>query len=171
MMKWIGAFLLVLATTCIGIYVSNRFENRPKHIRQLKSALQLLEAEITYSQVPLQVAFQTIAKQLPYPVSQFFQDLSTKMQLENTDFYTLWNKGVEDLSKIGSFKNNEAEILKQFGISLGQHDFTQQQKQIRLALTHLDRELEEARDEHFKYSNLAKSLGVLSGVFLVLLLV
>lgn len=171
-MKWIGALLLIIASTSIGLTISNRLEKRPKHIRQLESSLQLLEAEITYSQTPLQIAFQTIATQLPHPVNHFYYMLSEDMNLESDgDFTSHWEYRVDELGKRASYKKSEMEILKQFGHSLGQHDFLQQQKQIRLALTHLERELEEARDEHYKYSKLARSLGVLIGVFIVLLLV
>ena len=83
----------------------------------------------------------------------------------------VWNREVDRLAVWTSLKTNEIEIMRQFGNSLGQHDIIQQQKQIRLALTHLNREMEEARDEHYKYSKLARSLGVLLGVFLAILLV
>ncbi len=170
-MKWIGAILLIISTTCIGFYVSHRLEKRPKHIRQFKNALQILEAEITYSQSALPIAFKTLATQIPKPLNSFFNHLSEDMLKEKTNFMYLWNQAVEQLAKEAGYKINETEIIKQFGSSLGQHDFIQQQKQIQLTLTHLDRELEEARDEQIKYSKLAKSLGVLSGAFLVLLLV
>lgn len=170
MLKLVGALLLVIASSAIGISISNRFAKRPKHIRQLQSALQLLEAEITYSQTPLQLAFMRIAVQLPDPIKEFFQVLSEQMNKE-ADFFSLWNQQVEELASSASFKKNEIEILKQFGNSLGRHDLIHQQKQIRLALTHLHRELEEAREEHSKYTKLAKSLGVLVGVFLALLLI
>lgn len=171
MMKWIGALLLILSTTCFGWYMSNRLEKRPKHIRQFKNALQLLEAEITYSQAPLQNAFQTLGSQFSAPLKHFFQGLSKDMSSQKSDFIYLWNKWTEELEQIASFNKSELEIIKQFGHSLGQHDFTQQQKQIQLTLTHLDRQLQEAYDEQLKYSSLAKSLGALSGIFLVLLLI
>lgn len=170
-LKWIGALLLIGSTTCIGWYLSHRLESRPKHIRQFKNALQLLEAEITYSQVPLQVAFEKLASQLPKPLNYFFHGISKDMLNQKADFNLLWDEWVDHLTQISSYKNSEIEIIKQFGSSLGQHDFTQQQKHIQLTLTHLDRELQEAHEEENKYSKLAKSLGVLSGVFVVLLLV
>ncbi|MHA6251000.1 stage III sporulation protein SpoIIIAB [Oceanobacillus sp. CAU 1775] len=170
-MKWIGALILITATTCIGLYLSNRLEKRPKHIRDFENALQILEAEITYSQASLQDAFHTLATQLPEPLKQFFSHLHQDMLSGKTDFVTLWDRAVENLANQASYKKNEVEIIKQFGNSLGQHDYTQQQKQIRLTLTHLDRELEVAREEQHKYSKLSKTLGVLSGVFIVLLLI
>ncbi|MDY0396470.1 hypothetical protein RWE15_21815 [Virgibacillus halophilus] len=56
-MKWIGALLLLSTTTWAGFEWSKRLSDRPKHIRQLINALQILEAEIVYSQRPLKDAF------------------------------------------------------------------------------------------------------------------
>ncbi|RDW21955.1 stage III sporulation protein SpoIIIAB [Oceanobacillus chungangensis] len=170
-MKWIGALLFIGTTTWMGFEWSNKLTQRPKHIRQLKNALQILEAEIIYSQLPLQDAFSSIAKQLPNPLRTFFDSLGKYMKDEYIDFHILWEKQVNELIRISSLGTNEREILIQFGRTLGQHDFYQQQKYIQLTLTHLDRELEDARDEQYKYSKLAKSIGILCGIFIVLLLI
>lgn len=75
-MKWIGALLVMIATTWIGFEWSSKFSNRPKQIRQLKNALQILEGEILYSQLPLQEAFFVISKQIPQPIKYFFSNIS-----------------------------------------------------------------------------------------------
>ncbi|MEC5422282.1 stage III sporulation protein SpoIIIAB [Virgibacillus sp. C22-A2] len=170
-MQWIGALLFIGTTTWIGFEWSNKLNNRPKHIRQVKNALQILEAEILYSQAPLQDAFITIAKQIPQPSKSFFHALGLSMKNGNTELPGLWDKNVNDFLRVSCLGNNESEILKQFGRTLGQHDFYQQQKYIQLTLSHLDRELEEARDNQYKYSKMAKGLGVLCGLFIVLLLI
>lgn len=170
-MVWIGALLFISTTTWIGFDISNRLRERPKLIRQLKNALQILEAEILYSQLPLRDAFESIAKQLPDPTKSFFHKLAINLDGSKTDLYSVWSEHVEEFNESSSIGKNEKEILKQFGRTLGQHDFSQQQKHIQLAVHHLDRELEEARDNEFKYSKMAKSLGVLCGLFIVLLLV
>ncbi|PAV29096.1 stage III sporulation protein SpoAB [Virgibacillus profundi] len=170
-MKWIGALLFIGTTTWIGFEWSRRLNKRPKHIRLLKNALQILEAEILYSQLPLKDAFTMIAKQIPQPMKTFFESLSNNLQEEHIDFYSIWEKDVIELMKVSCLGGNEQEILNQFGRTLGQHDFYQQQKHIQLTVTHLDRELEDARDNQNKYSKMAKSLGVLCGLFIVLLLI
>lgn len=170
-MKWIGALLLIGTTTWIGFEWSQKLNNRPKHIRQLKNALQILEAEILYSQLPLQEAFITIAKQIPQPIKSFFQALGTGMEEKNPDLFSLWKKQVDLLITESCLSDNEQEILMQFGRTLGQHNFEQQQKHIQLTVSHLDRELEEARDNQMRYGKMAKSLGVLCGLFIVLLLI
>ncbi|MEN1970122.1 stage III sporulation protein SpoIIIAB [Lentibacillus sp. N15] len=156
-------------TTWIGFEISKRLDDRPKHIRQLKNALQILEAEILYSQLPLQEAFHTIAKQIPNPLQSFFRALSEGMKQDGVDLNHLWKQEIDVLMQTSSLGKIEQEILIQFGQTLGQHDFTQQQKHIQLTTSHLDRELAEARDDQYKYSKMAKSLGVLCGLFIVLL--
>ncbi|MBP1950381.1 stage III sporulation protein SpoIIIAB [Virgibacillus litoralis] len=171
-MKWIGALLFIGTTTLIGFEFSRKLNARPKHIRQMKNALQILEAEILYSQLPLHDAFQTIAKQIPEPTRSFFHRLSRSLLTEQgVNLYNVWDQHLNDLMKESAFGANEEEILQQFGRTLGQHDFEQQKKHIHLTVKHLDRELEDARDSQYKYSKMAKSLGLLCGLFIVLLLI
>lgn len=170
-MKWIGALLFIAAATWIGFEWSQTLNKRPKHIRQLKNALQTLEAEILYSQLPLKDAFATIARQIPVPVQTFFKNLAAGLEKDNGDLESLWKKEVDLLINESALRNNEGEILLQFGQTLGQHDFLQQQKHIQLTIHHLERELEEARDNQFRYEKMAKSLGILGGLFIVLLLI
>ncbi|SES82954.1 stage III sporulation protein AB [Oceanobacillus limi] len=170
-MKWIGALLFIGTTTWLGFEWSQNLTKRPKQIRQMKNALQILEAEILYSQLPLQEAFETIAKQIPEPSKTLFKSMSVSMEQRNIEFVTTWEKAVEELINISSLGSNEQEILNQFGRTLGQHDFTQQQKHIQLTISHLERELQDAIDDQNRYSKMAKSLGFLCGLFIVLLLI
>lgn len=136
----------------------------------MKNALQILEAEILYSQLSLKDAFHTIGKQTPYPINNFFEELAKRLDRQTTSLYSEWEEQVETLMENSCLRHNEKEILLQFGQTLGQHNFTQQQKHIALTIHHLNRELEEARVNQSKYSKMAKSLGILCGLFVVLLL-
>ncbi|MRG86557.1 stage III sporulation protein SpoIIIAB [Salinibacillus xinjiangensis] len=170
-MKWIGAILLLLATTQIGFDIAKRLNDRPKQIRQLKNALQVLEAEIVYGQSPIHDVFYRLSKQIPEPLSSFFRTLNEKLLSSQSTLYDVWNPALDHFWKKSAMKKTEKEIMDQFGKTLGQHDFHQQQKHIQLALSHLDRVLEQAEEEKYKYGRMAKSLGVLTGLFLILLLI
>ena len=61
--------------------------------------------------------------------------------------------------KLTAFQQTEFEILQQFGETLGQHDRESQQKHIRLCITHLEREEEEAKALQLQYEKMIKSLG------------
>ncbi|WP_117156542.1 stage III sporulation protein SpoIIIAB [Paraliobacillus quinghaiensis] len=169
-MKWIGALLLLIATTWVGFELANQLNNRPKQIRQLKNALQIVEAEIVYSQAPLEEAFRIVAKQIPNPIASFFQAISQELLQQTADLPTIWEEEIARFFPNLALGNDEKELMQQFGRTLGQHDITQQKKHIQLAFTHLDRALEEAQDNQQRYGRMVKSLGFLTGLFIVLLL-
>ncbi|MFP3339250.1 hypothetical protein R0J91_14835, partial [Micrococcus sp. SIMBA_131] len=85
--------------------------------------------------------------------------------------YEAWMESMDEVWKYTAFKQEEKEVMKQLGATIGQHDREHEQKQIRLALIHLEREESEARDNQMKYERMFKSLGVLGGILLVILLI
>ncbi|SEB12795.1 stage III sporulation protein AB [Thalassobacillus cyri] len=170
-MKWIGALLLLAATTWVGFEVARKFKQRPRQIKQWKHALQMLEAEMVYGQTPLLEACKYLSKQMQDPISWFFRDLASAKNTSGLDFSQLWEKELDRHWGYTSLGENEKEILKQFGQTLGQQDLLHQKKQVQLALSHLDRELEDALGIYHQYNKTVKGLGFLTGLLIVLLLI
>lgn len=170
MVKIIGACLILIATTWAGFEAARHLTERPRQLRQLKSALQSLEAEIMYGHTPLHEASRRLANQLAKPLSWFFEGFSTKLTTTETTVKEAWDDSLDEVWKLTALRQGELEILKQFGETLGRHDRLSQQQQIRLALTHLDREEGDAHEKQAKYEKMLKSLGFLSGLLLVILL-
>ncbi len=170
-MKFLGAVLILVTSTSIGFLFSKRYRDRPRQLRQLKSALQTLEAEIMYGLTPIQEAAVHLKEQLPKPINGFFSRLVDEMALrDGRSFNQIWVDVLEAFWPTTALKQAEKEIWKQFGQTLGQSDRTNQQKHIQLALSHLEREENEARVAQSQYEKMAKSLGVLGGILLVILL-
>jgi len=169
-MKWLGAALLIIVCSMLGFEYSSRLNKRPEHIRQIKSSLLILEAEIQYSQSKLQDSFKVIASQVPSPTNQLFFNLYHKLYKFHGDLADLWKACIKEYVKTSSLTTFEQEVLVQFGNTLGQYDVNQQGKYISVTINHLDRLLNEAEQKRKKYSNLTKTLGVLLGLFIVLLL-
>ena len=71
--------------------------------------------------------------------------------------------------KLAAFQQTEFEILQQFGETLGQHDRESQQNIFAYVL-HIWREEEEAKALQLQYEKMIKSLGVLAGLLIVILL-
>ncbi|MFY4776268.1 stage III sporulation protein SpoIIIAB [Metabacillus sp. RGM 3146] len=170
MIKLIGAVLIIAASTFTGFEFARRFSDRTKLLRQLKSALQSLEAEIMFSHKPLAAAAYDIGKQIPKPLSLFFEKFSERLSKGHTSVKAAWDSSLDDLASFSSIKKGELQVLKQFGETLGKHDLISQQKHIRLALTHLEREESDAEDRQARYEKMIKSLGFLSGLLIVILL-
>ncbi|WP_163102629.1 stage III sporulation protein SpoIIIAB [Peribacillus alkalitolerans] len=171
MMKLVGAALILIASTWIGFELARQFSQRPRQLRQMKTALQSLEAEIMYAHTPLKDAAKKLSKQLPKPINWLFDSFAKKLERTDTNVSEAWDDSLNEIWKWLSLKQGEYEILSQFGVTLGKHDRYQQQKQILLTMTHLEREEQDAIERQGKYEKMVKSLGFLSGLLLIILLV
>ena len=170
MMKLIGAAFIIVATTWTGFEASRHLTERPRQLRMLKSALQSLEAEIMYGHTPLHEAARRLSTQMSKPLSWFFEGFASKLTGSDTTVKIAWEESLNEIWKLTAFRQGEYEIMKQFGETLGRHDRHSQQKQIMLALSHLEREEADAVERQAKYEKMVKSLGILSGLLLVILL-
>ncbi|GER66145.1 stage III sporulation protein SpoAB [Weizmannia acidilactici] len=171
MLKLIGAALIVLATSLAGFEMARRLSERPRQLRIFKSALQALETEIMYGHTPLHEAARKLALQLPEPASSFFQTFAGQLTTVETTVKEAWEKSLAQIWGNTALKESEHEVLLQLGENLGKHDRYTEQKQIMLALTHLEREEKEAHERQMRYEKMAKSLGVLTGLLIVILLI
>jgi stage III sporulation protein AB len=171
MVKLIGAIFIILATTWTGFEAAKHLSERPRQLRQLRSALQSLEAEIMYGHTPLHEAARRLAAQLSNPLSSFFEGFAKKLTDTETTVKDAWEDSLKEVWKQTAFKQGEFEIMKQFGETLGRHDRISQQKHIMLTLSHLEREEADAVDKQAKYEKMVKSLGFFSGLLLIILLI
>ncbi|MFP7733097.1 stage III sporulation protein SpoIIIAB [Priestia aryabhattai] len=169
-MKLFGAIFILFASTYTGFEFAKQLSARPRQLRQLKTALRSLEAEIMYSNRPLQEVAHLLSLQLPNPLASLFSEFSIKLKEGTESVKEAWEKTLDQFWKQTALKTGELEILKQFGETLGQHDRYSQQKHILLTLNHLEREEQDAVDKQNRYEKMVKSLGFLSGLLLVILL-
>lgn len=170
MIKVLGAAIIIIATTWAGFEAARKISARPRQLRQLKGALQALEAEIMYGHTPLKEAAQKLQKQLPKPLNQLFSIFSHRLDLGETTVKEAWDASLTEVWGLLALQQGEFEILSQFGDMLGKSDRHHQQKQILLTLTHLEREESDAIERQGKYEKMMKSLGFLSGLLLIILL-
>jgi stage III sporulation protein AB len=171
MVKLLGAIFIIVATTWTGFEAAKHLSERPRQLRQLKSALQSLEAEIMYGHTPLHEAARRLAAQLSKPLSFFFESFAKKLTDTETTVKDAWESSLNEVWKLTALKQGEFEIMKQFGETLGRHDRFSQQKHIMLTLSHLEREEADAIDKQARYEKMAKSLGFFSGLLLIILLI
>lgn len=170
-MKFIGALFILATTSLLGFEYARRLQERTKQLRLLRTALISLEAEIMFGHAPLHEASRRIARQIANPIGELFDTFADHLIQRDIRAKEAWEFSLQEIWKKTALKKAELDILLQFGENLGRHDLEQQQKQIRLALTHLEREEKEAEEIQKSYGRMYRSLGILAGLLLTLLLV
>ncbi|WP_134698835.1 stage III sporulation protein SpoIIIAB [Ammoniphilus sp. YIM 78166] len=171
MLKLIGASIILFSATMMGFQAAKMYANRPKEIRRLGVALQLLETEICYGSTTLALALQHVGKRVQDEIGSIFvQTAEYLTRYDGLSTMDCWEMGIEKTWPKTTMKQAEKEILLHLGKVLGKSDKLDQQKHIRLAILNLQKEEEDARAEQQKYEKMCKSLGVLSGILAVILM-
>ena len=82
-----------------------------------------------------------------------------------------WDESIKRNMAIPCFKaGGVSKYCHNLARRLGKSDKYHQQKQIMLTMAHLEREESDALDRQGKYEKMMKSLGFLSGLLLIILL-
>ncbi|MED5017560.1 stage III sporulation protein SpoIIIAB [Paenibacillus chibensis] len=170
MLKLLGAVLILLSGTLAGFHQAARFAARPKQIRELILAMQRLETEISYGFTPLPDAFSKMAEQLGEPLRTLFKRAAHYMASSGITAQESIQRSLQENWKRTAMKTPERDILHQLSFTLGTSDRQDQIKHIALAAQQLKHEEAMARDEQAKYEKISRSLGLLIGALIVILI-
>lgn len=170
--KIMGAGLVILACSAIGFQMSRRLAERPRQIRQLRSALSFLETEIGYGKRHLSEACFTIAEREQGVISHLFKEWGQRLsQMDGSSTYECFQEVIEQNWKLTAMGKAEQSVLLSLCQSIGMSDRENQLHHLHLTKTNLEVEEHKARDEQNRYEKMYKSLGVLTGILLAILLI
>jgi stage III sporulation protein AB len=170
-LKFIGCILLLLASTGIGLVFAARLATRPKQIRRLIGALAILETEIGYGNRNLASACLYISERNLDQISDLFRQMSLHLTtMDGAATYDCLRVAVKDWWPTTAMKTSEKEVFLQFCKTLGNSDRHNQLTHLALAKQNLQVEEQKAREEQMQYEKMARTLGVLAGALLIILL-
>jgi stage III sporulation protein AB len=170
MAKLIGAVLILFSASMVGWQIGRYYACRPVQLRALLIALQMLETEIVYGLTPLHRAFVKIGHRVQKEVGQLFLTAAELLITEEAGVDACLSKAIGKHWTDTALRKEEKGVLYSLGQVLGTTDREDQQKHLRLAITHLRGLEEEARTEQEKYERMYKSLGFLGGLLVVILM-
>lgn len=170
MVKMLGATLIILAATLAGWHKAGQYANRPRQIRHLIVALKRLETEITYGYTPLPDALRAIARGQQSPIKLIFEHAASEMDKHNLTAQESLQLAISKYWGHTAMRIAEQEIIHQLSYTLGTSDREDQAGHISAAISQLQHEELQAREEQGHYEKMCKSLGLLSGLLIVILL-
>lgn len=167
MLKLIGAGILIFSSGMAGMTVARGYAQRPRQLRFLQHALQMLETEIIYGLTPLPRALERVAQRCDRSIAPIF----TKARLNLMDgsgstVGEAWHKGLAEVYQEMALSKGDQGILEALGSSLGLSDKEDQQKHLKLAVEQLKQETVKAEEAAKKNVKLWNYLGFLGGLAL-----
>ena len=165
----------ILANACLfcgaaawGWSITYILQRRPKELRELRTALQILETEITYAATPLPEAFQLIKESSSGQTAAFFERAAVEFERHQIAGLA-WQRAVDVLYQQTAWNREDRAIIVALAPTLGLSDKQDQLKHLRLCQERLSRAEESAAERVGEKVRLYRSLGILTGLLLVLL--
>lgn len=171
MIKLLGSVLVIAATTYLGYTKANQLVNRTNQLRQLRTCLALLQTEIGYGTRALDVACRYIAAGQTGPLATLFETCATQLaSIERVSTFDCFRQAIEQEWHHTSLGPAERTIFLDFCRTLGVSNRADQLHHIALTRDNLRVEEEKAREEQGKYAKMFRTLGILAGCVIVIIM-
>ncbi len=165
MLKVIGSVVIVVACTGLGFEKVYEMKLHLRQLEELKRIIIFFRSELYYKRTPFIELFENASKSTEGIFGIWLTNLAKELQKHQAArFQETWRKSIEiDLSS--SFMNKtEVNALLQLGASLNHIE------SLDLYLEQLELSIQRAREEEQNKRKLYQSMGMLGGIFLVILL-
>ena len=150
---------------------ANIFKKQLEEMKYIQRMFCLIQSEIRYSRAFLGEIFWKIGQNVREPYCYWMKDMSKRMnEFTGESFENIWTESIERNLKVLKLPLNEIEALKALGNQLGFADINVQMNLLDLYQNHLERAIREVREQVGTKVRLCHCLGVMSGLFITVLL-
>ena len=165
--------LFLIAIFGLAVYVGNsqasKYINRLKELISIKSALNIFENKIKFTQSPLEEIFKNIAENCSEKnIKNIFEQLVIDIN-KNINLHKSWQDTIN--SKETNLNNEDKKILVDMGKILGSTDVDGQVSNIKITSSFIDRQIEKAEQEKEKNVKMFRTLGIVSGLTIIIILI
>ncbi|MGI6537393.1 MAG: hypothetical protein ACOX22_03480 [Caldicoprobacterales bacterium] len=168
--KILNSFVIVIASTLLGRELANKYVNRVNELSALQVALSRLETEIEHYASRLPEAMIRIGNSIGGTAGKLFYIAGQSLTEKSSTLSEVWNTSLDLMKPEWSLRQEDSKILRRFGDQLGNSDREGQIRFIRLTLAQLHDEEVKARAAREKYDKMYRSLGLLGGIALAIIL-
>lgn len=164
MYKWSGCILILVACSGIGFSASSELQGHLYELEELKKIFCLLKSELHYTRAPFSEVFEKIGNKAISPYREWLMMLSQRINSKTgSTFYEIWCVSIANDLKKSRLKVDELDELKSAGKSLEYLD------SLDGYLEQLEYKIKNTREAYQSKRKLCQSMGVMGGIFLLIL--
>ena len=165
LLKLIGIVLVIIACTGIGYSKSWEMKKQLEELEILEHIFSLLKNEMDYSHGTFDELFMKIGEKFPGKYGNWLLNLGKRLQKKDKYLFAdIWSDSImQDLDNT-YLREEDLKEIETLGTSLGYLE------SIELYIKQLEYEIEIRREEYRSKRKLCQSMGIMGGVFLVILL-
>lgn len=161
---------MVMASGFCGLSVAGNYQRRPRELRSLRAALQMLETEVSYGATFLPEALKQVSGRCDQSAAVLFREAAAELStMSGVTAAEAWDKALRKYYPGTALKPGDLAVLHNLGASLGISDREDQIKHLHLAMEQIESETVGAEDESVRNVKLWRYLGFIGGLLVVLL--
>lgn len=172
MLRLLGCILILAACTGFGFSKSQDMQRHLQQLEEMKKLFYLLRSELQYTRAPFAEVFEKIGRKTGEPFQRWLFKLSERLRKKDACcFWEIWNTSIHaDLEKEHlespkcCLKKDELEDLRNVGKNL------EYMESLDLYIEHLEYRIKHLREAYQTKRKLCRSMGIMGGIFLVILL-
>ena len=170
-MKLAGVIFIVVSAGSVGLRISSNLRKRCCLLRQLLSALQVMENEIGFCSTPLPQAFALMAVRAEGALSRVFSSVAKTMDKRRwISPQAAMEQALRDEPAIGADKQIAEELLS-LTSGLGNYDRECQMKTLSRVKKQVENLIQAAEQECSVRSKTYEVLGICAGISVAILLI
>ena len=167
-----SGILIITATTGAGILYGMELQEYLEKLLYIRHIIYMIKGELEYSSAPLSEVFGRISARVREPYRQWLGAMEKQVENREEDaFLKIWMRSVDKYLKELHLKSEHSIQLKELGTYLGQTDGASESRNLQLYLGRLELEIEKVREGMASKKRIGNCLGVMGGIFLVVLLI
>lgn len=170
--KLIGSILIIFACTGYGFSKGREYKKHIDELEELRRIATMFETETSYSRLPIAELSSRISKKVKEPYKAWLIRLSISLHRESQETLAyIWEREASVLLENLSLTQEEKNDLKTLGIQIGNYNIQMQENAFRWYARQIEERQIKLTKEVSEKQRLCNSLGVLTGIFLVILLI
>lgn len=166
MLKIIGFGLIFITTVSLGVHFSDRLKEKVKILNSLEFMFDDILIMVRYKAMTVYDIITELRKKEISDTLSFLKKIEFSSEIS---FSGNWSSSIDETDMPLSVE--ELNLLKSFGSSLGSSDIEGQISTIELYKHNFIALYKKACNDYEKKSKLYKSLGVISGAFIIIMLI
>lgn len=169
--KIIGCILIISSCTGMGCLFAGEIRRRLEDLKAAKSMAMLLRGDIRYAQTALPEALENAARRHEGRLAPFLKRVSNELkQYSGTSLKEIWKRAIKEELVQTSLTKKDKECLLQLGDQLGYLDKDMQMNTIDWYILQVEEIMKDISAGATQKIRLYQSLGVLFGLFVVILI-
>ena len=170
MVKLVGAVLVLVSAYAMGSVLALRIKEQEKWLKEIKTTMFLLLGELEYRQMPLPEALEMIGKRHGGNLQTFFQVLSEELKKkEGFSLQEIWQQLAILALKDSPLSKQQKEEFAELGLYFTETDRETRKNSMEFYLNRLEEDIVSIRETGGEKAYLCRTLGMLGGIFLLIL--